>query len=109
MVKFSNGCRTISNRSRKILSIAKRCLSALAGKGCHENYFNVAWQNDNLYEAAGAYANSAGVGNSFVLAPNYPAGKDAIVGYKRTFKGETSQANFTQNLAKLTMLRRLHK
>ena len=35
--------------------------SALAGKGCHENYFNVAWQNDNLYEAAGAYANSAGV------------------------------------------------
>ena len=24
--------------------------SALAGKGCHENYFNVAWQNDNLYE-----------------------------------------------------------
>ena len=27
--------------------------SALAGKGCHENYFNVAWQNDNLHEAAG--------------------------------------------------------
>ena len=25
--------------------------SALAGKGCHENYFNVAWQNDNLHEA----------------------------------------------------------
>ena len=23
--------------------------SALAGKGCHENYFNVAWQNDNLH------------------------------------------------------------
>ena len=34
--------------------------SALAGKGCHENYFNVAWQNDNLHEAAGAYANDAG-------------------------------------------------
>src|SRR6056297_1780052 len=25
--------------------------SALAGKGCHPNYFNVAWQNDNLHEA----------------------------------------------------------
>jgi len=31
--------------------------SMLAGKGCHPNYFNVAWQNDNLHEAAGAYAN----------------------------------------------------
>ena len=29
--------------------------SALAGKGCHENYFNVAWQNDNLYEACLLY------------------------------------------------------
>ena len=70
--------------------------SALAGKGCHENYFNVAWQNDNLYEAAGAYANSAGVGNSFVLAPNYPAGKDAIVGYKRTFKGDIAGELYTK-------------
>ena len=34
--------------------------SALAGKGCHPNYFHVAWQNDNLAEAAGAYANDAG-------------------------------------------------
>ena len=38
--------------------------SKLAGKGCHENYFNVAWQNDNLHEAAGGYANSAGFKNS---------------------------------------------
>ena len=62
--------------------------SALAGKGCHENYFNVAWQNDNLHEAAGAYASSAGFGKSFILAPNYPAGKDALTGYKRFFEGE---------------------
>ena len=34
--------------------------SVLAGKGCHENYFNVAWQNDNIHEAAGAYADGAG-------------------------------------------------
>ena len=42
--------------------------SALAGKGCHKNYFNVAWQNDNLHEAAGGYANSAGYKNTFILA-----------------------------------------
>ncbi len=62
--------------------------SALAGKGCHQNYFNVAWQNDNLHEAAGAYANSAGMKNSFILAPNYPAGVDALTGYKRQYSGE---------------------
>ena len=70
--------------------------SALAGKGCHKNYFNVAWQNDNLHEAAGAYANTAGHKNSFILAPNYPAGKDALTGYKRMFKGELAGEIFTK-------------
>ncbi|NDR58891.1 ABC transporter substrate-binding protein [Aliiruegeria sabulilitoris] len=70
--------------------------SALAGKGCHENYFNVAWQNDNLHEAAGAYANSAGYKKSFLLAPNYPAGKDALTGYKRFFEGELSSEVYTE-------------
>ena len=70
--------------------------SALAGKGCHENYFNVAWQNDNLHEAAGNYANDAGFGNSFILAPNYPAGKDALTGYKRYFKGSLAGEVYTQ-------------
>ena len=70
--------------------------SALAGAGCHKNYFNVAWQNDNLHEAAGAYANSAGHKNSFILAPNYPAGKDALTGYKRFFSGDLAGEIFTK-------------
>ena len=70
--------------------------SLLAGKGCHQNYFNVAWQNDNLPEAAGAYANDAGFKNSFMLAPNYPAGKDMITGYKRFYKGEVNNEVYTQ-------------
>lgn len=70
--------------------------SALAGKGCHANYFNVAWQNDNLHEAAGAYANTAGLKNSFILAPNYPAGKDALTGYKRQYQGELAGEVFTK-------------
>ena len=70
--------------------------SALAGKGCHKNYFNVAWQNDNLHEAAGAYANDAGFKKSFIVAPNYPAGKDALTGYKRFFKGEIANEIYTQ-------------
>ena len=70
--------------------------SALAGKGCHPLYFNVAWQNDNLHEAAGSYASSAGYGKVFILAPNYPAGKDALAGFKRFFKGEIAGEIYTQ-------------
>lgn len=70
--------------------------SMLAGKGCHPNYFNVAWQNDNLHEAAGAYANGAGYKKSFILAPNYPAGKDALTGYKRFFEGGLAGELYTK-------------
>lgn len=70
--------------------------SALAGKRCHQNYFNVAWQNDNLHEAAGAYSNDAGFKKTFVLAPNYPAGKDALTGFKRMFKGNVAGEIYTK-------------
>ena len=70
--------------------------SALAGENCHPNYFNVAWQNDNLHEAAGAYANSAGHKNTFILAPNYPAGTDALNGFKRFYEGELAGEIYTQ-------------
>jgi branched-chain amino acid transport system substrate-binding protein len=70
--------------------------SALAGEGCHENYFNVAWQNDNLHEAAGAHANEAGYGDVFVMAPNYPAGQDALTGFKRFYEGEIAGEIYTQ-------------
>ncbi|WP_147127609.1 ABC transporter substrate-binding protein [Shimia ponticola] len=70
--------------------------SPLAGKGCHQNYFNVAWQNDNLHEAAGAHANGAGYSNTFILAPNYPAGTDALTGYKRFYEGELAGEVYTK-------------
>ena len=70
--------------------------SPLAGAQCHENYFNVAWQNDNLHEAMGAYANDAGYKKTFIMAPNYPAGTDALAGFKRFFKGELAGEVYTQ-------------
>jgi branched-chain amino acid transport system substrate-binding protein len=70
--------------------------SALAGAKCNENYFNVAWQNDNLHEAMGNYANGAGYKKSFILAPNYPAGTDALTGYKRFYKGELAGELYTK-------------
>lgn len=70
--------------------------SNLAGKGCHENYFVVSWQNDALHEAAGAAAKKLGYTKAFALAPNYQAGKDAIAGFKRTFEGEILGEVYTQ-------------
>ena len=70
--------------------------SALAGKGCNKNYFNVAWQNDNLHEAAGAYATDETFLNAFIMAPNYPAGQDALTGFKRYFDGNIAGEVYTQ-------------
>ena len=70
--------------------------SALAGKGCHQNYFNVSWQNDDLPEASGAYAAQEGWQKVFLMAPNYPAGKDMTRGYRRTYQGEVVGEVYTK-------------
>lgn len=67
----------------------------LAGKGCDKNYFNVAWQNDNLHEAVGQYVTDKGLKRIYLLAPNYPAGKDALTGFKRFYKGEVVAEVYT--------------
>ncbi|EJN02179.1 ABC transporter substrate-binding protein [Phyllobacterium sp. YR531] len=69
--------------------------SALAGANCNANYFNVAYQNDNFHEAMGQYANKD-YKKTFILAPNYPAGKDALTGFKRFYKGELAGEVYTQ-------------
>ena len=69
--------------------------SALAGANCNKNYFNVAYQNDNFHEAMGEYANKD-YKKVFILAPNYPAGKDSLTGFKRFFKGELAGEVYTK-------------
>jgi branched-chain amino acid transport system substrate-binding protein len=69
--------------------------SPLAGANCNANYFNVAYQNDNFHEAMGEYANKD-YKKVFILAPNYPAGKDSLTGFKRFYKGELAGEVYTQ-------------
>jgi branched-chain amino acid transport system substrate-binding protein len=69
--------------------------SKLAGRGCDKNYFNVAWQNDNLSEVVGQFVQDKGFTNVYLLAPNYPAGKDALAGFKRFFKGKIAGEVYT--------------
>ncbi|MBL8589600.1 MAG: ABC transporter substrate-binding protein [Methylobacteriaceae bacterium] len=70
--------------------------SNLAGKECHKNYFVVSWQNDSLHESAGQNATNLGYKRAFILAPNYQAGKDALAGFKRFFKGEIAGEVYTR-------------
>ena len=69
--------------------------SPLAGAQCSPNYFNVAYQNDNFHEAMGQYDNDT-YKKTFILAPNYPAGKDSLTGFKRYYKGELAGEVYTQ-------------
>ncbi len=70
--------------------------SPLAGAGCHENYYVVSWQNDAFAEAAGNWAQNNDIGSVILMAPNYPAGKDNIAGFKRFFQGEVAAEVYTK-------------
>ncbi|HEY4541862.1 MAG TPA: ABC transporter substrate-binding protein [Noviherbaspirillum sp.] len=70
--------------------------SQYAGKQCNPYFFNVAWQNDNLHEAVGKLVSERGLKNAVLVAPNYPAGKDALAGFKRYYKGTVSDEVYTK-------------
>ena len=69
--------------------------SQYAGAQCNPYFFNVAWQNDNLHEAVGKVVTDKGFKKAAILAPNYPAGKDALAGFKRYFKGQVVMETYT--------------
>ncbi len=86
--------------------------SQYAGEQCNPYFFNVAWQNDNLHEAVGKYVNDKGFKNVVLVAPNYPGGKDAMVGFKRFYKGKVGEEVYTKlgqldYAAELTQIRSL--
>jgi branched-chain amino acid transport system substrate-binding protein len=70
--------------------------SYLAGKHCDKNYFNASWQNDNLPEAMGQYVKDNGYKKVYLLAPNYPAGKDMVKGFRRYYKGKPAAEVYTK-------------
>lgn len=70
--------------------------SQYAGEQCNPYFFNVAWQNDNLHEAVGKHVLEKGFKNVALVAPNYPAGKDALTGFKRYYKGNVADEVYTK-------------
>lgn len=69
--------------------------SQYAGEQCDPYFFNVAWQNDNLHEAVGKTVKDKGFKKVALLAPNYPAGKDALTGFKRYYTGPVALEIYT--------------
>lgn len=61
--------------------------SPIAGPLCSERFFSTSWQNDQTHSVIGKYAQDKGFNRVFLLAPNYQAGKDALNGFKRYYKG----------------------
>jgi branched-chain amino acid transport system substrate-binding protein len=69
--------------------------SSFAGKQCHPNFFVTSYQNDQVFGVLGKYAQDKGYKRLFLMAPNYQAGKDALAGVKRQFKGEIVDEVYT--------------
>ena len=70
--------------------------SNYAGRACNPNYFSVAFQNDSYADTAGMAANDLGARRVVVMAPNYQAGRDAVAGFKRAYKGEIVEEIYTK-------------
>jgi len=58
-------------------------------------FFNVAWQNDNLHEAMGKHVTDKDFSNALALAPNYPAGKGAVTGFRRFYRATLADEIYT--------------
>lgn len=61
-----------------------------AGERCHPNFFSVSWQNEDIPAAMGKYVTDQAHKKVYLIAPNYPGGRESIEGFKRLFKGEVA-------------------
>jgi branched-chain amino acid transport system substrate-binding protein len=62
--------------------------SPLAGAACSPYFISTSWNNDQMPEAMGKVLSDATMERLWLMAPNYQAGKDALAGFERTYKGK---------------------
>ena len=87
--------------------------SPLAGPLCNPLFVSTSWANDDNHEAAGELVQREGVKTVVALAANYQAGKDAIAGFSRFYKGKMietiyyklGETDFQADLAKVRALK----
>jgi branched-chain amino acid transport system substrate-binding protein len=97
----------------KILISTNAGTSSFAGSACNAHFFVTSYQNDQIFETLGKVANDKGFKRVFAMVPNYQAGRDALAGFKRTYKGAIveealvplNQLDFQSELSKLASLK----
>jgi branched-chain amino acid transport system substrate-binding protein len=97
----------------KILISTNAGASSFAGSACNPHFFVTSYQNDQIFETLGKIANDKGYKRVFAMVPNYQAGRDALAGFKRTYKGKIvdeelvplRSLDFQSQLSKLASLK----
>ena len=87
--------------------------SPLAGPLCNPLIVSTSWSNDDNHEAAGELVQREGAKTLVSMAPNYQAGKDALGGFHRFYKGKVietiyyklGETDFQAELAKVRALK----
>ena len=83
--------------------------SAFAGKGCNPNFFVTSYENDQVHEVSGQYAQDFGIKTVIIIVANYQAGKDAAQGFKNKYRGKVldeiyvplGQLDYSAEIAKI--------
>ena len=97
-VTFSNVMMAVHRKitEKEVFLIGSNAGPApIAGAQCSPYSFITSWQNDSQAEVVGKYASDKGYKKVIGMAPNYQAGKDAIAGFKRFYKGEMIDEIYT--------------
>jgi branched-chain amino acid transport system substrate-binding protein len=69
--------------------------SIYAGEQCNPYFFSTSWENNQVPEIMGKYAQDQGYQRIVTLVPNYQAGRDATAGFKHYFEGEVLDEMYT--------------
>jgi branched-chain amino acid transport system substrate-binding protein len=83
-------------KAGKIFISANAGATLRAGKGCHPNYFNVSFQNDQLPAAIGKFFSERGGSKAYVMVADYAAGLDMAKGFKSAFAGKIVGESLTR-------------
>ena len=97
-VTFSNVMMAVHRKitEKEVFLIGSNAGPApIAGAQCSPYSFITSWQNDSQAEVVGKYASDKGYKKVIGMAPNYQAGKDAIAGFRRFYKGEMIDEIYT--------------
>ena len=87
--------------------------SIFAGEECSPFFFSTSWENNQVPEAMGKYAQGKGYQRIVTLVPNFQGGRDATAGFRHHFKGKVldeiyvplGNLDFATELAKISSLK----